>query len=93
MGRGIGLVACAGIGTLASGPGVIIIASGFPVTTDRGTFVIGRPLWHSVEENVTGVPRGGYRAARQPFSGCPLHGSDVTMERLPDRNPQLFFFL
>ena len=36
MGRGIGITACAGIGPRAIGPGVTIIASGFPVTTRLG---------------------------------------------------------
>ena len=41
MGRGIGIMACAGIGPRAIGPGVTIVASGFPVATRLGIIGIG----------------------------------------------------
>ena len=42
MGRGIGIMACAGIGPRAIGPGVTIVVSGFPVATRLGIIGIGR---------------------------------------------------
>lgn len=94
MGRGIGITACAGIGPRAIGPGVTVIASGFPATTRLGTtgiIGIGRRFQTLFDEDVTDAPHGspGRRVSllevAAPRQRC-NHGG------LSDRNPQLYFF-
>ena len=98
MGRGIGITACAGIGSRAIGPGVTIIASGFPVTTRPGS----AGDLNSVDRNVTDAPLGKpVRRAPKPgvhslnyennsnkfLFGCALLAGDVLARK--NRRPPL----